>query len=97
MIGYGDADVYIISETWISHFFANDFCMSDKPLTAARVLSLPSTGKSMAADYIALAAILTVALVLFWTQWIRTDLTALLVTVALICRGPTIMAPGTEF
>jgi len=38
----------------------------------------------MAADYIALALILAVALVLFWTQWVRTDLTALMVTVALI-------------
>jgi di/tricarboxylate transporter len=42
----------------------------------------------MVADYIALAAILIVALFLFWTQWLRTDLTALLVTVALIVPWP---------
>jgi di/tricarboxylate transporter len=40
------------------------------------------------ADYIALGIILGVALVLFWTQWVRTDLTALMVTVALILPWP---------
>jgi di/tricarboxylate transporter len=42
----------------------------------------------MTADYSALALILAVALVLFWTQWVRTDLTALMVTVALILPWP---------
>lgn len=42
----------------------------------------------MAADYIALGGILAGALVLFWTQWLRTDLTALLVTVTLIVPWP---------
>ena len=39
-------------------------------------------------DYIALGAILTVALFFFWTQKLRTDLTALLVTLALILPWP---------
>lgn len=42
----------------------------------------------MVADYIALGLILVGALVLFWTQWLRTDLTALMVTVALIFPWP---------
>jgi di/tricarboxylate transporter len=42
----------------------------------------------MKANYIALAAILFVALWLFWTQRLRTDLTALCVTVALILPWP---------
>ena len=42
----------------------------------------------MTADYFALALILAVALILFWTQWARTDLTALMVTVALILPWP---------
>ena len=43
---------------------------------------------NMDPDYLALAVILTGALVLFWTQWIRTDLTALIVTVSLILPWP---------
>ena len=39
-------------------------------------------------DYIALALILTAALYLFWTQKLRTDLTAVLVMVALILPWP---------
>jgi di/tricarboxylate transporter len=42
----------------------------------------------MAADYIALAVILSGALLLFWTQWLRTDLIALIVTVSLILPWP---------
>jgi di/tricarboxylate transporter len=45
-------------------------------------------GGFVIADYIALAVILVIALVLFWTQWLRTDLTALTVTVALILPWP---------
>ena len=48
----------------------------------------------MTADYIALAFILAGALVLFWTQWVRTDLAALMVTVALILPWPH---PGGEW
>src|SRR3954468_7796642 len=48
----------------------------------------------MAADYIALAAILSATLVLFWTQRLRTDLTALMVTVALVLPWPH---PGGEW
>ncbi len=48
----------------------------------------------MNAEYIALALILAAALVLFWTQWVRTDLTALMVTVLLILPWPH---PGGEW
>src|SRR4051794_20221322 len=48
---------------------------------------LPARG-DMAADYIGLVVILIGALVLFWTQWLRTDLTAFMVTVALILPWP---------
>src|SRR4051812_24674342 len=47
-----------------------------------------ATREKMAADYIALGGILAGALFLFWTQWLRTDLTALMVTVALILPWP---------
>ncbi len=40
------------------------------------------------ADYIALGVILAAALLLFWTQWLRTDLTALTVTASLIVPWP---------
>ena len=40
------------------------------------------------AEPLILGAILAVALVLFWTQWVRTDLTALLVMLALIVPWP---------
>jgi hypothetical protein len=39
-------------------------------------------------DYVALGVILAVALFFFWTQKLRTDLTALLVTLALILPWP---------
>ena len=39
-------------------------------------------------DYVALGAILAVALFFFWTQKLRTDMTALLVTLALIIPWP---------
>ncbi len=42
----------------------------------------------MTSDYLALAGILAGALFLFWTQWLRTDLTALLVTITLIVPWP---------
>src|SRR3954471_4036524 len=48
----------------------------------------------MVADFIPLGIILTVALLLFWTQWLRTDLTALSVTVCLIVPWPH---PGGEW
>src|ERR1043166_1440733 len=47
-----------------------------------------ATERSEVADFVALGIILSVALVLFWTQWVRTDLTALMVTVALILPWP---------
>jgi di/tricarboxylate transporter len=48
----------------------------------------------VAADYIALGFILGSALLLFWTQWLRSDLTALSTTVALIVPWPH---PGGEW
>lgn len=42
----------------------------------------------MVVDYIALGGILAGALFLFWTQWLRTDLVALMVTVVLILPWP---------
>ena len=42
----------------------------------------------MSADYIGLIVILLVALICFWTNWLRTDLTALMVTIALIVPWP---------
>lgn len=39
-------------------------------------------------DYVALGVILAGALFFFWTQKLRTDLTALLVTLALILPWP---------
>ncbi|HWQ91501.1 MAG TPA: SLC13 family permease [Clostridia bacterium] len=42
----------------------------------------------MNADHIALGVILTAALFLFWKQWLRTDLTALSVTVAIVIPWP---------
>jgi di/tricarboxylate transporter len=49
---------------------------------------------TMALEFIFLGLVLTVALLLFWTQWLRTDLTALLVTVLLIIPWPH---PGGEW
>src|SRR5437016_5012122 len=42
----------------------------------------------MAIEFIALGGIIAVALYLFWTQKVRTDMTALLVTLALILPWP---------
>src|SRR5256886_65277 len=42
----------------------------------------------MVAEFIALGVIIAVALYLFWTQNVRTDMTALLVTLALILPWP---------
>jgi hypothetical protein len=46
------------------------------------------------ADYIALAVILTASLYLFWQPKLRTDVTALLVTLAvsLVCAAGTAVA-----
>src|SRR5437867_1043541 len=43
---------------------------------------------AMVAEFIALGLIIAVALYLFWTQKVRTDMTALLVTLALILPWP---------
>jgi len=53
--------------------------ISTANLTAMQALNL---------DYVALGVILAVALFFFWPQKLRTDLTALLVTLALILPWP---------
>ncbi|HWH68598.1 MAG TPA: SLC13 family permease, partial [Candidatus Sulfotelmatobacter sp.] len=63
--------------------------MVSSPLATACPLGyVGRQAEEIMADYIALAGILIAALCLFWTQWVRTDLTALMVTVALILPWP---------